>query len=556
VQSWKPLALGILLLGAAAATVVPVMRPDARSVRVVDVSPRGAVAHFDRRQSAALFVGVRRFTAGQVEDVPYAVDDAVDLAWVFALDRRVNLVTPRRVLLALSGRPAKAESQRRLRELRAAGARVEAAEPSQILSGLREQAALAGPAGILIVSLATHGFVREGIPYILGASSLLRAPETTLSAPKLFDLIASSRAQRSIVFVDACRERIVSGTRAVAADAMSAAPLARRMTHARGQVVYYAAAAGQWAYDDRQSRNGVFTKAVIDGLHCGAAKVRGAVTAETLATYVERSVRAWIHDNRDPNVGSATQADIDGDARNLPLAQCWMPSGSATGPAQVAVDGNVVNALSEKNDSLWHHDAGTPVTRASVADLEADGTNEVVVVTAGGVAALDSEGNPLWSARENMSLADVATGDLFRQHTTEVVAAWNDAHSTASRLTIYAPDGSRLASLDHEGHFDHVAIWQPTRRHAPKIVATSGNTLLVFDPKKIAAGKPVWSGRITPRRETIRKLAIRDYDGDGRSDVSLVTASGAEVVVDFTGRALHSQKHAHFERVSLRQRRE
>ena len=71
-----------------------------------------------------------------------------------------------------------------------------------------------------------------------------------LATTDIFETIASSAAQRSLVFIDACRERMAAGTRTVLANAMTAAPLARRLSHTRGQAVFYAAAAGQWAYDD------------------------------------------------------------------------------------------------------------------------------------------------------------------------------------------------------------------------------------------------------------------------------------------------------------------
>src|SRR5262249_36642505 len=152
------------------------------------------------------------------------------------------------------------------------------AEVNDIRAALREQVALAGGDGILIVSIATHGFLRDGNGYILGVSSLVRNPGSMLSTAEIFETIATSAAQRSLVFVDACRERTATGTRSVLANATSAAPLVRRLSRTRGQAVFYAAAAGQWAYDDPEARNGVFTEAVIAGVNCGAAKVRGAVT--------------------------------------------------------------------------------------------------------------------------------------------------------------------------------------------------------------------------------------------------------------------------------------
>jgi hypothetical protein len=557
-RSWKALALGVVLLGIATATLVPFARRSARSVRLVTEPPRGASTTFDRRQSAALFVGVRHFTSGAIEEVPFAADDAVDLAYVIALERRVGLVLPRRVVLMLAGRPVKKESRDRLHALQDAGADVRfRAGASDISAALREQAALAGRDGMLVVSMATHGFLHDGRDYVLGASSVVRDPATMLSTADMFEVIASSAAQRSLVFVDACRERMVSGTRAVLASTMSAAPLVRRLGHTRGQAVFYAAAAGQWAYDDVEAHNGVFTKAVIDGIHCGAAKVRGDVTAETLAGYVERNVHTWIRDNRDPNVGSATQVSMDGEARNMVLAQCWAASpGSGSGPARVTANGTILRAFSDENKPLWQRDAGGVVTHAEAVDLDADGIREVVFATRDAVVALDAVGNPLWSAPEAMRVTAFTTGDLFRQHTNEVVALRNDEQSPASCLVIYGPDGSRLGAFDSNRHLDRVTIGRPTNRHAPKIIVTSGNTLLVFDPKKLAAGKPLWAGRVSPRAAgAIASLEIVDCDGDGKRDIALTTASGARVFVDFTGHTIGAHSAAHFERLAPKRER-
>jgi len=54
-------------------------------------------------QSAALFIGVRDYVYDDtLTEVRYAVDDAIDLAYVLAIDRETRLVTPERVVLALS----------------------------------------------------------------------------------------------------------------------------------------------------------------------------------------------------------------------------------------------------------------------------------------------------------------------------------------------------------------------------------------------------------------------------------------------------------------------
>src|SRR5436305_1891289 len=183
--------LAVVIVAAIVFLFVAVPRPSGpgitRGVQLLHAADAPEPRSFDPRQSAALFVGVRKFTRDEnIVEVPYAADDAVDLAYMFALDRRVALVSPSRVVIALSGRPQKEESKRRLDALQQAGAKVEKAGPSDILMLLQRQAALASSDGLLIVSFATHGYVRDGIPYILGATSVFQYPETALPAPKLF----------------------------------------------------------------------------------------------------------------------------------------------------------------------------------------------------------------------------------------------------------------------------------------------------------------------------------------------------------------------------------
>lgn len=102
---------------------------DSRGIRpLARDGEAGAIEEFDPAQSAALFVGVRRFPYDtKLTEVRYAVDDAVDLAFVLAMDRRARLIDPARVILALSGEPQKQQSQENLGRLRAAGAQIRTA---------------------------------------------------------------------------------------------------------------------------------------------------------------------------------------------------------------------------------------------------------------------------------------------------------------------------------------------------------------------------------------------------------------------------------------------
>lgn len=398
---WKPLVLGVASAAIATATFVPLVW---KSRSVWPLSAPDAIADsasFDRDQSAGLFIGIRKFTHDQTLEVPYAADDAVDLAYLFAFEPRVRLVSPKRVVIILSGSPQKESSRRRLAELERMGARVETtADQMRIRVLLQEQADRAGRDGILIVSLATHGFVREGTPYLLASTSLFRFPDTALSTQKILDIAAKSAARRSLIFIDACREWVPGATRGVSHDPMTAAPLVQRMARVEGQVVFYAAAAGKYAYDDDTMQNGVFTKAVLDGLRCEAGLIDGVVTVATLRTYVNREVKRWMRRHGRDSSDGAIQVCTDGDTHMMPLSLCHPPSPPPLdGPARVAADGSVIRTFAKDGSPLWRRDLGDLVATVMMVDLDSDGTTEIVAATRSSIAAFDEYGKRLWSSR-------------------------------------------------------------------------------------------------------------------------------------------------------------
>lgn len=290
---------------------------------VVDRNSVGDVP-FDPEKSAALFVGVREFSHDTtVAQVPYAVDDAVDLAYALSMDSASQLVTPPHVLLALSGEPQKPESQERLAALLKAGARKVSADTTDILVALETQAAETQEGGVFVATFATHGVTENGAQYLLGASSLLRYRDTTsLREAQIREIAASAHAGRSLIFIDACREKLVSG-RNGEPDPHSRAAMIRQMENIRGQFVLSAAAYGEYAYDDDRRKNGVFTAAVIEGLHCATKRTaKGIVTAEALSDYVNARVLAWIQKHREPTARKATQFSADGMAKLMPVAVC------------------------------------------------------------------------------------------------------------------------------------------------------------------------------------------------------------------------------------------
>ena len=350
---------------------------DSRGVRPLAADKSQAVEAFDPDQSAALFVGVRRFPYDPtLAEVRYAVDDAVDLACVLALGEQVRLVDPSRVILALSGEPQKPDSRRSLERLVAAGAQVRSAAGPDVLNALDEQSRAAGAKGVLIFAFATHGFTREGTQYLLSATSILRHGEGAISESEIRDIASQSDAARSLILIDACRERLTEDRRSSGPDARSAAALLRAMDGVHGQVVLSAAAAGQYAYDDDDRRNGVFTAALIDGLRCQAsADARGLITVDALSSFVEQHVLTWIRKHRNPGITHAIQVSFDGSAKMMPVAEC---RGTASGDLESGI-------------GFPHHDHNTTTAASAPPLADVPSTDAARGIT---VVIRDDRGEP------------------------------------------------------------------------------------------------------------------------------------------------------------------
>jgi caspase domain-containing protein len=298
---------------------------DGAAIAGVRRPPRDpAAGEVEPMESAAVFVGIREFTYDStLTEVPYAVDDAIDLAYVLAGEGKTHLVPPDRIILALSGQPQKPSSRLNLDALIAAGASVREAGQSDILTILEAQSRAVGTNGILIVSFATHGVSEDGAQYLLTAHSLVHHRETTIAESTVQDIITQAGVPRSLILLDACRQNLTSGRTGGADPRSAAGELQRVIGDVTGQVVFSAAAAGEYAYDDDVRGNGVFTAAVIDGLRCGASTdSRGFVTVETLSAFIEDRVLSWVQKHRDPDIRRATQLQFEGRAKTMPLSTC------------------------------------------------------------------------------------------------------------------------------------------------------------------------------------------------------------------------------------------
>ncbi|HEY0139788.1 MAG TPA: caspase family protein [Thermoanaerobaculia bacterium] len=523
----KPFILGIGAIAIAAATYVHTVANRGAEV-LFEPATVPAEGKFNRSQSVGLFVGVRKFTEDAAIDVPYAVDDAVDLAHMFSLGR-ASLLPPQRVVLALAGNPQKEDSQKRLRELRNAGAMVRKATSEDILDLLEQQSERVGKDGILIFSLATHGFIDQESrkSYILGSNSRFERIGTALPLEELIDIAAESNARRSLLFVDACRDRFrTTGTRSVNPDPRSVAPpIENRMSRIHGQVVFYAAPAGKYAYDDALHKNGVFTRAVLNGLSCEASMVDGWITAKKLHEYVNQEVKEWVRKHREPNRDIGIQVNVEGRTDNMPLAACACPPCTPFGPTSVSTAGSKITALDELGKPLWSRDVSGAIEEAKVADLDIDGAREVVVQVGGKILNFDARGEQSWEA--GSGITRFLTG-VLRKYKEEIVAQTGE-----TQLSVFDSAGKMMWQFHVRESLKDFKIGRASNLHDWRIVAATANHLTLFNPKK---GTRVCDRRVPAPIESFQFI---DANNDGKLDIALKTATGKTYVYDFYGKPLN-----------------
>ncbi|MDH3215168.1 MAG: caspase family protein [Candidatus Krumholzibacteria bacterium] len=303
-------------------TITPPVVDAQPQTRVLPTEVREAEG-FDASQSVGIFIGIREFSDVEFDLVPYAVDDAVDLAHLFSL--QLELVSPNRVILALRGDPQKQESRHRLQELLSAGAIQQSANQAEVIALLGDRPTKAGPKGLFVLTLATHGFSDQGADYLVAADSRRRRiARTGVKVDELFDDVSRATSPRRIVLIDACRERLLADTRSIAdPNSRMGEAFVNAIANAKGMVVLSGSTLGGYSYDDRRSQNGVFSSAIIQGLQGEAMPNEdGLITVMDLSEYVNARVLQWISENRpkEAEVSKGIETRLTENAARMPLA--------------------------------------------------------------------------------------------------------------------------------------------------------------------------------------------------------------------------------------------
>lgn len=293
--------------------------PSADGASVNHVAAGGDI---DWNESAGIFIGIQNFRPSHdaPREVLYAADDAADLAYLLT-DPRAGLLPRSRAALLLAGTPSKPRSREHLDELRRDMTVIVdgvdgGADVQTIYDLVGRGAAKAGPRGVVVLSISSHGYSDGGQQIVLTADSPAIDPIGVTIAGILHAL--RSTDARLVLFIDACRRQFRTGTDE-SRTAMSA-PFFEELQSRSGYVVLSASAPGGYAESSDTLQNGLFTCAVLEGLSCRAPVTRDLfVTAATLNTYVAQRVRALSEGRQQ------TEGRYGGGLEGLRLVSCNVP---------------------------------------------------------------------------------------------------------------------------------------------------------------------------------------------------------------------------------------
>lgn len=289
---------------------------------------------FNPAESAGLFVGVRNFfdvdgrRSTSLQEVPYAVDDAVDLAHLFVID--LALVSPTRTKLCLSGEPQKEESRRRLDRLLAAGVHRDGATVNLLRERIRQAAQYTEPGGMLVMTFATHGIHTEaGDDCLLAQDSLTWDTDSMLKARYIADKISLAKAPRRITLFDVCRERMGEGRGLRDSAAKLSATFGEALGRASGTFALFASPVGGYSFDDHVRKNGVFSGAFVRAFDTDPpADGKGIITLGAVVRRVRAEVDQWIRMNHPDRAGAEIHNQGDFDLDQMPLASTPAAGGS------------------------------------------------------------------------------------------------------------------------------------------------------------------------------------------------------------------------------------
>lgn len=254
---------------------------DERGLHVKPAEKVSALPGSDKRW--ALVIGIDGYEDPQINGLEAASNDAKELA--AALISHGGFRRDQVMILASDGlarnRPTRGNILRRLSNL-------QGTVPSD---------------GLLVVAFAGHGIERGGRAYLLPSDAQMSEnvallEETAINVDVIKNWIRQTGVGQVLLIIDACRNDPVAG-RGDEENLLTEAYTRGFRFDVRNQEVkafatLYATDIGYRAYEDRETKKGYFTSALVEGLKGGAANENGEVTLGRLVRYLEETVPKQI----------------------------------------------------------------------------------------------------------------------------------------------------------------------------------------------------------------------------------------------------------------------
>jgi len=148
-----------------------------------------------------------------------------------------------------------------------------------------------------ILFAAAHGYSHEGLYYLIpqdyqGGPNPDALKARAIGQPMLQDWVANRvKAKKALILLDTCESgALMSGYLRSRFDGPASTAGVGRLHEATGRPVLTAAAQGQSALEFQDIKHGIFTAALIDGLHNAQADQEGIITLSSLVTHVQELV--------------------------------------------------------------------------------------------------------------------------------------------------------------------------------------------------------------------------------------------------------------------------
>ena len=195
-----------------------------------------------------------------------------------------------------------------------------------ILSGIRLLATEAKPEDVVVVYLAGHGEMADGVWYFLPSEMRQmalpeRVKEFGIPWPKIDAAVKNIRARKVLLVLDACKSggALSGDVRGVAEEQQVLAVMAR----AQGIHILTASTSQQYAGEVKALGHGILTYALLEGLN-GKASGMGSMGGTTSAAVMVRELMTYV-ENRVPELslkyrGEAQYPVPFGRGQNFPVA--------------------------------------------------------------------------------------------------------------------------------------------------------------------------------------------------------------------------------------------